>query len=69
MPEALAIRVQERLELPDGYALRFPLEDLPAVEQFVWAERQRLPGLTAEIRLSARDRSLWVTLRDLQTAA
>jgi hypothetical protein len=63
MPESLATRLQEKLDLPDGYSLRFPAEDLEAVEQFVWDERQRRPGVSVEIRFSRADRSVWVTVR------
>jgi hypothetical protein len=54
--------VEEKLELLNGYALRFPAQALEAVERFAWSERQRQPLASLEIRFSGVDQAVWLTV-------
>jgi mercuric ion transport protein len=55
-------RAQERVVLPDGYAVRFPAEALAAVARFVSNERKCCPFMTFELTLSSGADSLWLRM-------
>ena len=61
MRDLLAL-VEEKLELLNGYALRFPAQALEAVERFAWSERQRQPLASLEIRFSGVEQAVWLTV-------
>jgi hypothetical protein len=57
--------VQERRELPDGYAYRFdPDEDIAAtLLEFIMFERQCCPFFTFDLRFEPDRGPIWLTLR------
>lgn len=52
--------LEQRLELADGIAFRFPVEALGDVGRFVANERKCCPFADFEIRLSAADQAVWL---------
>lgn len=52
--------VQERAELPDGYAYRFTAETFDAVARFVGNERKCCPYLRFKIDLAGGEGPLWL---------
>lgn len=60
----LAGRFDMALELPDGYALRFPCADAPArLLAFVTAERACCPFFTFELAFEPDNGPVWLRLR------
>ena len=56
--------VEEIAELPDGYEYRFANDDhLPALLEFIAAERRCCPFLTFEIAFAPHAGPLWLRLR------
>jgi hypothetical protein len=57
--------VQEKRELPDGYAYRFdPTEEIAAaLFQFIVFERECCPFLTFDLRFEQGRGPIWLTLR------
>jgi hypothetical protein len=56
--------VEEIAELPDGYEYRFANDDyLPALLEFIAAERRCCPFLTFEIAFEPHGGPLWLRLR------
>ena len=60
--ELLVVRAEERVTLPDGYAIRFPPADLEAVARFVENERRCCPFLTFALTLDADIGPLWLRM-------
>jgi len=60
--ELLEVRAEERVALPDGYAIRFRAGDFEDVARFVTNERRCCPFLTFELRLEAAPGSLWLRM-------
>jgi hypothetical protein len=54
--------VQERAELPDGYAFRFAADAFARVARFVANERKCCPFLRFEIAVSGGDGPVWLRL-------
>lgn len=52
----------ERVSLPNGYALRYTLDALPLVAEFVANECRCCPFIDFEISVSASTGSLWLRM-------
>jgi hypothetical protein len=59
---SLVRRAEERIELPDGYRIRFAAADdmLPAIAKVIELERQCCRFLTFEIRLEPDAGPIWL---------
>jgi hypothetical protein len=56
----LRLRVQEVVDRPGGYALRFAADDYPAITSFIEAERRCCPFLRFALEVApARSTSPW----------
>ncbi len=57
-------------ELPDGYRFAFPADDdgVPALLQFILAERACCPFFTFELLFPAPHQVVWVTIRGNEEA-
>lgn len=53
---------EERLELPDGYALRFRQEAFEAIARFVANERKCCPFLDFELEVARESGPLWLRM-------
>jgi hypothetical protein len=53
---------QERVQLPDGYALRFGSEDFEALARFVANERRCCPFLSFEVEIASQSGALWLRM-------
>lgn len=60
--ELLEVRAEERVTLPDGYAIRFLPDDLEAVARFVENERRCCPFLTFALTLDPDYGPLWLRM-------
>lgn len=60
--ELLDVLATERLELPNGYAIRFGADAFEAVARFVANERKCCPFLTFELRLEPGSGPLWLRM-------
>lgn len=54
--------VQERAELPNGYAYRFPPDAMQLVARFIGNERRCCPFLTFELVVSADAGPVWLRM-------
>lgn len=55
-------RAEERVALPSGYAIRFPLDALEAVARFVANERKCCPFMSFELTLAPAPGPLWLRM-------
>ena len=55
-------RVQERRDLPDGYAFRFEADALVDLARFLVNERRCCPFLSFEIAVAPNDGPVWLRL-------
>lgn len=53
---------QERMELPDGYAIRFQSDAFEAVARFVANERKCCPFMDLELSIARRSGPLWLRM-------
>jgi len=53
---------QERQELPDGYALRFSPDELPAIAAFIESERKCCPFFTFTLEVLPGGGPLWLRI-------
>lgn len=60
--ELFGLLVQERTELPTGYAYRFPSDALELVARFVANERKCCPFLSFELAVAAGAGPLWLRM-------
>ncbi len=60
--DLLETRAEERLTLPDGYAIRFRADALEAVARFVENERKCCPFLTFALTVDANCGPLWLRM-------
>ena len=60
--DLLEVRAEERLPLPDGYAIRFRADALEAVARFVENERKCCPFLTFALTLDPDCGPLWLRM-------
>jgi len=60
--ELLSVRAVERVELPNGYAIRFEADAFDAVARFVANERKCCPFLTFELTLDPGSGPLWLRM-------
>ena len=58
--ELLTECAQERRELPNGYAIRFPPEAVEAVARFIANERKCCPFLSFELTLAPESGACWL---------
>jgi hypothetical protein len=62
MKELFSARMQEKVELVEGYAFRFPAGALAAVERFVASERKCCPFVSFEIRFNGAEQAVWLKM-------
>jgi mercuric ion transport protein len=60
--ELLEARATQRMELPNGYAIRFEADAFEAVARFVVNERKCCPFLTFELTLDPGSGPLWLRM-------
>ena len=60
--ELLQQRAQERVALPNGYAICFPVDALEAVARFAANERKCCPFLTFRLEVAPERSLLWLQL-------
>lgn len=60
--DLLKVVAEERLTLPDGYAIRFPADALEAVARFVENERKCCPFLTFALTVDANCGPVWLRM-------
>ncbi|HEX7045155.1 MAG TPA: hypothetical protein VF203_11140 [Burkholderiales bacterium] len=53
---------EERTDLPDGYAIRFPADAFDAVTRFVANERKCCPFLNFDLSIAADGGPLWLRM-------
>lgn len=61
-------RALERLELPEGYAMRFSQDDLEAIARFIANERLCCPFLQFELSVKPDAGPLWLQITGPQGA-
>lgn len=60
--ELFQVQAKERVELPDGYAIRFASDAFEAVARFVANERKCCPFLVFELTLDSMSGPLWLRM-------
>jgi hypothetical protein len=60
--ELLQQRAQERVALPNGYAIRFPIDALEAVVRFAANERKCCPFMIFELTFGPESAPLWLRM-------
>jgi hypothetical protein len=60
--DLFGVRAQERRDVPNGYAFRFPPEAFDELARFVSGERRCCPFLAFEIRTSPGAGPLWLSM-------
>jgi hypothetical protein len=60
--DLFAERVQERRDIPDGYAFRFPAGALVDLVRFLANERRCCPCLLFEITLAPNEEPIWLRI-------
>lgn len=60
--ELFHARAQERVALPNGYAVRFPHDALEAVVRFVANERKCCPFMSFEMTFGHESAPLWLRM-------
>ena len=55
-------RALERVDLPNGYAIRFPSDALEAVARFVANERKCCPFMSFELTFGPESAPLWLRM-------